>query len=152
VRNPDITIEETCPYHLRDMAIAMQPEITDIAIRAGITPLKALWSNYRKSIICKSVFIDGRLCAIFGLSGAIFCDTGMPWICMTPETQEHPFRVAFRFRQELKKMLDLFPVLEDYIEETNEKGIRFLELMNFHVSKNRIPIGNIVFRRAERRL
>lgn len=70
---------------------------------------------------------------------------------MTPETQNHPFRVAFRFRQELKKMLDMFPVLEDYIEETNEKGIRFLELMNFHVSKNTVTIGNMVFRKAERR-
>lgn len=149
---PEIIIEDTIPLHLRIMATTMQPESAYIAERAGINPLKALWYNYRNSIICKSVFLNGNLCAIFGISGVMLSEIGRPWICMTPETQKHPFRVAFRFRQELKKMLNIFPILEDYIEETNENGIRFLELMNFHVSKNSTKIGNIIYRRAERRI
>lgn len=148
---PIITIEETVPLHLREMADTMQQETLDIAKRTGVNPLKALWSNYRKSLMCKSVFINGNLCAIFGMSGTIFADVATPWICMTPETQDHPFRVAFRFRKELNNMLNMFPILEDYIEENNKKGIRFLELMNFHVSKNVISVGDVKFRRAERR-
>ncbi len=148
---PNITISKTTPMDLRKMSESMNEYSKDISIRSGIPPLKALWHNYRNSLMCKSVFIDGNLCAIFGLGGMVFSDIGTPWICMTPETKQYPMRIAFAFKRELKKMLDMFPILEDYIEETRSKEIRFMELMNFTVNKNVIKIGNINFRRLERR-
>lgn len=149
--SPQITIEDTEPLHLREMAVAMQPQSAETALKMGTTPLKALWHSYRQSLICKSVFINGKLSAIFGVSGFIFGEVGRPWLIMTPETQEHPFRVAFLYRKELRKMLDMFPVLEEYVPENNDASIRMLELMGFHVSKNTVIVGDEVFRRAERR-
>ena len=70
---------------------------------------------------------------------------------MTPETKQYPMRVAFAFKQELKKMLEMFPILEDYIEETRDKEIRFMELMDFTVNKNVIKLNGINFRKLERR-
>lgn len=148
---PHIFIDDTIPLHLRIMADTMQEHSAVMARRAGLTPLKALWSNYRQSLICKSVFINGNLCAIFGVVGSIMGESAMPWIAMTPEVQEHPMRVAFRFRRELGEMLKLFPVLEDYIEEENESAIRFMRLMGFRVSKNVTTMAGINFRKAERR-
>ncbi len=149
--SPTITIEDTCPWHLRDMAQAMQADSAETAYKMGVTPLKALWSSYRESIICKSAFIDGKLSAIWGVRGNILSETGNPWLIMTPETQEYPMRVAFRYRAEINKMLEMFPCLEEFVPETNEKSIRMLELMGFKVSKNTITVGDEVFRRAERR-
>ncbi len=149
--NPEITITETCPFHLREMAETMQSESAERAMRFGTTPLKALWSNYRRSIICKSLFINGKLAAIFGISGIVFSEVGTPWICMTPETEQYPMRVAFRFKKELEQMSKMFPVLEDYLDENNEKGIRFMQLMGFNVSKNTIEVNGMKFRKAERR-
>lgn len=149
--SPNITIEDTIPLHLRMMSEAMTLDSMETAKRMGMTPLKALWHSYRNSIICKTAFIDGRIAAIWGLNGIMLSDAAKPWLVMTPETQEYPFRVAFRYRKELENMLKLFPVLEEYVPESNEKSIRLLELMGFKVSKNRIPFGKEVFRRAERR-
>lgn len=148
---PEITIVETAPYHLRLMSDAMQSKSSNMAYRLGMTPLKALWKNYRQSLICKSVFINGNLCAIFGLMGTVFSDVGTPWICMTPEVEQHPMRVAFRFRKELDNMAKMFPVLEDWLEETNDTGMRFMSLMGFSISKNKVQVGDVVFRKAERR-
>ncbi len=148
---PNITISDTTPADLHIMAEAMSSDSADTAIRMGMTPKKALWYSYRKSIFCKSAFIDGKIAAIFGISGMIFADTGQPWLILTPETQEHPFRVAFRYRKEIQKMQALFPILEEFVPEHNEKSIRMLELMGFKVSKNKVTVGNEVFRRAERR-
>jgi hypothetical protein len=148
--SPNITIERTNPLHLRWMSEAMSEDSMDIAERYGIKPLKALWYNYRNSLICKTVFIDNTICAIFGLGGTVFGDVGKPWICMTPEVREYPMRVAFAFKRELKGMLDMFPILEDYIEETKEKEIRFMELMDFKVNRNTITISGINFKRLER--
>ena len=148
---PIVEIKPTDPLHLREMADFMQSNSMEMASRLGISPLKALWHNYRKSLICRSVFIDGHLCAIFGLMGAVFCDTANPWICMTPEVEKYPMRVAFAFKRELNKMANMFPILEDYIEESRDKEIKFMELMDFKVSKNSIKLNDMNFRKLERR-
>lgn len=148
---PNITIVDTAPYHLREMAIAMQSDSAETAIKMGLTPLKALWDSYRRSIICKSAFIDGKLAAIWGVSGSMMSEIGRPWLVLTPETQEYPMQVAFRYRSEINKMLDMFQVLEEYVPESNEKSQRMLELMGFKISKNKIPLNDGVFLRAERR-
>lgn len=149
---PEITITNTCPFHLREMAEAMSVDSAEIAYKLGFTPLKALWQSYRGSIICKTAHINGKIAAIWGLSGSVFSDTARPWLIMTPETKEHPMRVAFRYRKELENMLKMFPILEDYVPADNEASIRLLEIMGFKVSKNKIKVGDAVFRRAERRV
>lgn len=148
---PTITIVDTCPYHLREMATAMQSDSADTAYKMGLTPLKALWCSYRQSIICKSALIDGKLAAIWGVSGNMFSEIGKPWLVLTPETQEYPMRVWFRYRKEISKMLEMFPILEEFVPESNEKSIRMLEIMGFKISKNTIKVGDEVFRRAERK-
>ena len=148
---PIITITDTAPFHLRIMSDAMQENSAKMAQRVGYSPLKALWANYRQSLICKSVFINGNLCAIFGVVGMMLGESGAPWIALTPEVEQYPMRVAFRFKKELEEMLKLFPVLEDYIEEENTAAIRFMSLMGFRVSKNITTMAGINFRRAERR-
>lgn len=149
--NPTITIVETCPYHLREMAEAMSADSVDVAYGIGLTPLRALWSSYRKSIYCKTAFIDGKIAAIWGLNGVVFSDTAMPWLIMTPETMEYPMRVAFRYRKELEIMLKMFPCLEEYVPVDNVDSIRLLELMGFKVSKNKVQCGSVMLHRAEQR-
>lgn len=147
-----IEIRNTYPYDLRMMAEAMTADSKDVAERIGMPPLKLLWSSYRNSIICKSGFIDGKLAAIFGISGSMLAETGRPFLIMTPEVKKHPIRVAFIYRRFLKEFQNMFPVLEEWVPIENEDSIRLLELMNFHVSKNEMKVGGQVFRRAERRV
>lgn len=149
---PEITIVETNPAHIALMAQAMDERSAGMAVKIGMTPKKALWASYRESIICMTAFIDGRIAAMWGIAGTIFSDTGKPWLILASECEEHPFRVAFRYRKELNKFQNMFPCLEEYVDASNKKAIRLLELMGFKVSKNEIPLGDTVFRRAERRV
>lgn len=149
---PEIVIIETTPAHIALMAEAMDAVTRSTAEKIGMTPKKALWQSYRKSLVRKTAFIDGKIAAMWGVGGTVFSDIGQPWLVMTPEIEEHPFRVAFRYRKELNKFQYMFPCLEEYVDVTNKKAIRLLELMGFKLSKNIIPIGDGVFVRAERRL
>lgn len=148
--SPKIQIVETLPQHIRLMADAMHSQTAATAHRLGHDPKKLLWRSYKQSIVCKSVFLNDKIGAIFGLGGILLGQVGQPWLVMSDEVNEYPFKVAFIYRQELKKMQKMFPILEDYVDETNEKAIRLLELMKFKVSKNRIPLGDVFLRRAER--
>src|SRR6185312_15187362 len=112
--NLEITTVDTIPSHIREMADKMHAETAQTALKMGVSPHKALWNSYKKSLICKTIFIDGKIAAIFGLAGSLFGEIGQPFLVMTPEVDEYPMRVAFVYRRELKKMAEMFPVLEDY--------------------------------------
>lgn len=150
MKSPEITIIDTIPIHLRLMAEAMTDDSAETAQKMGSTPLKALWYSYRSSLICKTAFIDGNIAAIWGCAGEVFGETGKPWLVLTPEIQQYPMRIAFRYKKELKKMNEIFSTLEEYVPENNEKSIRLLTLMGFKVSKNMVQVGEEKFLRAER--
>lgn len=149
--SPEIVIVETTPIHIALMAESMDAKLATTALKLGMSPKKALWVSYRQSIISMTALIDGRVAAMWGIAGTIFSDVGRPWLILSPEVEDHPFRVCFRYRKELNKFQNMFPCLEEYVESSNKKAIRLLELMGFKVSKNEIPLGDAVFRRAERR-
>jgi hypothetical protein len=147
----EIITLDTKPQDVAEMANVMQEQTAEIARKMGCVPKKLLWQSYKRSFLCKSVFINGKIAAIFGISGVLYGEIGQPWLVMSDEVSDHPFKVAFIYRKELEKFQSMFPVLEDYVDETNEKAIRMLELMKFNVSKNTIAFGDANLRRAERR-
>lgn len=147
---PEIITIDTIPAHLQQLFDNMQPELGETMYVSGVSSKKALWSAYRQSFICKSVFINGEIAAIFGISGVMFGQTARPWIAMASEADDYPMRVAFAYRRELKAMSGMFPILEDFVEENNEKAIRMLQLMGFQVENNVLMHGDVRMRRAVR--
>lgn len=140
----EIHIEYSKPWHVRELAETMHQHTAEMPVRLGITPKKALWRSYRKSLWCRTAFINGKIVAMWGIAGELFASVGKPWLILAPAADEHPFRVAFIYRQELKKMQEMFPILEDYVEETNEPAIRLMKLMGFKIDDEAITLGKDV--------
>jgi len=149
--SPQITIEETTAAHIRDMVSVMHEQTAETAYKMGFSPHRLLWRSWKASIIAKSVFIDGKIGAIFGISGTLYGEVGMPWLILSDEVNDYPFRVAFAYRRELEKFQQMFPILEDYVSQDDTKAIRMLELMKFKIGKNAINVGDAVLYKAERR-
>ncbi len=150
-QEPEIVIEDTIPAYLRMMADVMRDDIADTAIKLGISPRRALWKSWKNSIFSKTAFINGRIAAIWGLSGDTFGDIGYPWLILSPCADDYPFRVAFVFRKELNKMQEMYPELEDYVDARNEKAIRLLDIMGFDISRDTVRRGDCDMRIAVRR-
>lgn len=149
--NPEIIIVDTKPEHLREMAGKMHANISSTVLRLGVSPKKALWKSFKTSLICRTAFINGEIAAIWGLGGEMMGDVGLPWLILAPAADDYPMRVAFAYRRELEKMQRMFPLLIDLVDETNEKAVRMLELMNFKISKERFTVNDVNLRKAERR-
>lgn len=147
---PDIQILDTAPEHLRLMASTMSADTAETALKLGMSVNQALWKSFKMSIYCKTAFINGKIAAIWGVGGSPFSDIAFPWLVMSDEAGEKPFKVAFIYRQELKKMQELFPTLVDYVNEKNEKAIRMLELMGFKIGHDAIRVGEVDLRCAMR--
>lgn len=146
----NIEIMETTPAHVRMMAHDMHEMTARTAISLGTTPNKLLWRSYKKSIICKTAFFNGKIAAIWGLSGELFGDVGYPWLIMSPVVDAHPMRVAFIYRREVQQFQSMFRRLEDYIDMEAEKTIKMLELMGFNFDPDPIEHGAVKFVRAWR--
>lgn len=147
-----IEVVDATPEHIRLLAADMKEEDAETTILLGSTPYKALWKAYRTSLFKKAAFINGKIAAMWGVAGTYLGEKGYPWLLMSHAADEYPFRVAFCYRQELKKMLELFPVLEDWVHVGNTKSLRMLELMGFKMSSPQ-PLGKdgAMLVRAEKR-
>jgi hypothetical protein len=118
----------------------LRQEDIEMGQKLGIPQHRALWQAYQSSVLCKTIFINGEIAAIWGCHGSILSKVGKPWLIMTPAVGDYPLRVAFRYRRELKDMLKCFSILEDWVDATNQKAIRLMRLLGFSLDKP-VPIG-----------
>lgn len=107
-----------------------------------MTAAKGLWMAYRQSLITKTALIDGRVGAVWGLGGGALGDTGRPWLMTTTEAVKiSPIAFARIYRAEVRKMLNLFPHLVNYVWAEHKAAIRMLEVCGFEIGKQ-LKLGN----------
>lgn len=135
-----IEVIETKPQHIRELSKKLQAIDVRTAERLGLKPHVALWRAYKKSLFCRTAFINGELVAIWGVVGTFLGPVGYPWLIMSPVAQDFPLKVAFRYRKELKEMLKLFPKLVDMVDAEHAKSLRLLKIMGFTLSEA-MPFG-----------
>lgn len=129
--NPIITVCITTPSHIRSLGENLRDSDIERARKLGIPAHRALWRSYRESLICKTIFINDHVAAIWGCVGSPLGQTGKPWMIMSPATDKYPMRVAFRYRKELRDMLTYFSKLEDWVDVSNHKALKLLHILGF---------------------
>ncbi len=108
--------------------------------RFGITPYKSLFRAYKRSLFCKTAFMEGEIVAIWGIMGTYLGNVGYPWSHLLPKTEKFPFKLIFRYRKELNEMLKLFPILRDAVDIHHKQTLRTLKIMGFEFS-DPMPFG-----------
>ena len=148
-QNPVIMVVDTMPEYVRTLGTNLRERDISIANRVGIAPHRALWRIYKKSLLCKTVFLGDEVVAIWGVAGTFLGKTGRPWFIASPSVDDYPMKLAFRYRSELRNMLKYFPILEDWVEVSDKKTIRLLEIIGFKFEKPQ-PMGHngVMFMRA----
>lgn len=148
MNGPQIEIIDTIPSHIRSMVECMKEQLKTTAFMLGISPQKALWKSYKQSIFSKTAFINGEIAAIWGCAGDVVGEKGIPWLICSPAVEDYPFRVMFVFRQELNNMLRMFSILEDFVDESDEKVKRMLKITGFIIGDKVHDYHGIKLRRA----
>lgn len=94
-----------------------------------------------------TVLIDGELAAIFGVrahwgGGGAF---GMPWLALTQHAERHPLTVYRTAKQEMKRMVDVYAFMHNFVPADDEPAIRLLERLGFRVHKQVNDDGTRMF-------
>jgi len=130
----DIRIVKTKPEHLRELARTIRKEDKREIEAFGYTANVALWRSYKGSVICKSIFVQNELAAIFGVGGETLDDAGKIWFLTTSAAEKvSPLRFARIYQEQVLKMLKTFKRLENYVDYSYTSSIRILELVGFTV-------------------
>lgn len=91
------------------------------------TPRNALDRAMRQSDRAWSVTIDGRPEAMFGAAAlSALSGQGTAWMLGTPEIARFPRRMIEDARPMVAAMLELYPVLINYVDARNAASLRWL--------------------------
>ena len=116
------------------MADAAEIEITGDGTR------QALWRSYRKSIIARTVFIDGEIAAMWGMGGCVLGRIGRPWLLTAPPVERVKVSFLREARAGIATMLSICPELRGYVDAHYTRAIRLLEALRFEIG-DEFPFG-----------
>lgn len=126
-----IDILPTTQEHIFELRDNLRDEDKKEIARFGVSDHEALWASWQDSIICKTAIVEGKVAGIWGISGCLWEGVGRPWILTAPICDKYPIHFALLYRQEMREMLRIFPVLENYVDAAYHKSLKLLEIMGF---------------------
>ncbi|MEB7922396.1 hypothetical protein NGJ69_01485 [Atlantibacter hermannii] len=99
---------------------------TEEAIRVGIRTATMSWSG----------FANGELVTMFGVSPAsMIGGNGIPWLVSTRLVEKYQKTFLRRSRYALQAMLEVYPRLENYVDERNHVAKAWLHWLGFHLEE-----------------
>lgn len=126
--------------HLNLLLSNMRRMDIDECKAGGLSPGRALKQSFRSSYYARTAFFDGKVAAMWGLSGSVASPIAYAWSLTTPEAEKAPFTFARRARKELDLALSIKPIITACIWTEYKQAIRFFELLGFRIDDPQ-PMG-----------
>jgi hypothetical protein len=131
-----IEIIESRPEHVHLLGLLMNSEERAEAEAMGFDPHKLLWRTYRNSLIRKTVFVDGKIAAMFGCAGIMMGLVGQPYLITSSAAREvSPIVFSRIYRKEVREMLKLFPSLENLVDSRYTRSVKMLRFAGFAIEE-----------------
>jgi hypothetical protein len=127
--------------HIFDLAKSLrQDDIAEIK-GGGQRPYESLRECFRKSVYKQTALVDGKVGAMWGVSGDLLGKSGRVWFLTSVESDKiHQLKFARLYAKEVASMLQLFPRLENWCLTKYSKSLRLLKLCGFTVGHPQ-PVG-----------
>jgi len=143
----DIAILSATSAHVRALGQSLRAEDEREITCLGLVAHKVLFRSWRRAVMRRTALVDGEVDAMWGVGGVLCGPVGFPWL-LTGKAAERasPLTFARIYQREVRDMLRLFPVLENWVDASHEKAIRMLEIAGFQVGEPREVRPGVWFR------
>ena len=108
---------------------------------SGGTGEEALYNGLEKGLICKTIFVEGRPAAMYGLTPIDKKSFGVVWLLGTDETRKATDILVKRSKEILDEMLELRPTIFNYVSVKNKTSIRWLKAIGFSFKPEPVTYG-----------
>lgn len=151
--NAEVTVFPSTPAHVRELGEKLRDKDRQEIEIYGFPTNKALWRSFKGSFMRYTAFVDGEIAAMWGVGGAPMGGTGQPWLMTTDAVYKiSPLRFARMYQREVLRMINIFPVLMNYVDAEYAAAVRLLDIVGFTLGEPE-PLGThgAMFRKFEMR-
>lgn len=143
----ETVIVPTTAEHIRELRETIRDEDRREIESYGFSCEKGLWRSYKRSLMTKTGLINGQVAAVWGCGGVYMGGVGSPWL-LTSHTikQLSPLKVARIYQKQVHQMLEMFPLLENFVLADYTESIRLLSICGFSIGEPE-KLGNSMFRK-----
>lgn len=130
-----VRFERPTPENLDFIAARMRrADVVEVMAAGRRSPREAVLKSVELSDRCSVALINGEPCAVFGLVIAnVVTGWGVPWLLGTDLIDRHKKLFVEHTRTGVREMLEICPILINYVHAENLKSIRWLKTMGFTV-------------------
>ena len=120
----------------------------EVAASHGHTPEQALESSLAASTAAWTGLIDGEPVCMFGVGPiSILAGRGAPWMLGTEHLERWPRTFLRRCKACVSAMLAVYPYLENYVDDRNDKSKLWLAWLGFTLAEKAVTLPNgVAFR------
>jgi hypothetical protein len=151
---PQIIVLPSTAVHVRALAANLRPADQNEIEIYGFPTNKALWRSFKASFLRHTAFIDNEIAAMWGVGGSPMGQMGQPWLMTTEAVKKiSPLAFARIYQREVLRMLNVFPVLINYVDAEYTAAVRLLDIVGFNLGEPE-PLGKngALFRQFEMRV
>lgn len=133
--------------HIRELVANLRAEDEKEMLCMGELPFKLIWRDWRNSKITRSVFIEDKIGAMWGVIGNIL-GFGLVWMLTTKQIERGPAIFLREVRNEVAEMLEYYPVLCANIHNDYVQAWKFFKLVGFEIAEPKPAPNGELWRRA----
>lgn len=129
---PFVEVQDAKPWHCGQALRAMRPDHRRALDKLGAAQHRELRAIFDASIIRNACFADGKLAAVWGVTGTIASNMGYVWLVLTETALKYPIETLRRARQELAKIMETQTELATTVVADDPAAVRFALALGFH--------------------
>ena len=116
-------------------------DVDEVWASGEFTPAQALDASLEKSQYVCVAWVDDEPCAVFGMIVQdILGGVGIPWMLATEGAMDHKREFLIQTPTIITGMLDICPILYNYVHSENRSSIRWLRWLGFEIEQP-LPLG-----------
>lgn len=129
----DLTIRDGGMRYCGQMIRHLRHEHQEAFAGVGLNPHRELRNTLSQSSYRRAAFLDGRLAALWGVTGTMLSPVGFVWLTLTNEAAGHPMLVLREARRQLDEIMATKSELITTVLRDDQAALRLCAFMGFHV-------------------
>lgn len=119
-----------------------QADRDEVAAAVGMGPYRALKDSLDRSVAAWTGLVKDEPVCMWGVTPLdILGGLGSPWLLGTDELRKYGFTFLRECKSRLPAMLELFPLLVNYVDARHERAIRWLKWLGFRLDPAPVAYG-----------
>lgn len=142
-----IEIIDATQKHIEELSNTIRDDDRREILKYGISVNEGLSNSLKKSVYAKSLIIDGRLMAVWGVCGRLLGSVGIPWLITSKYCDDASARKLVKiYKSQVFEELKLFNCLTNCVDKEYTKAIKLLKLSGATMLDEILINGNVFIR------